>query len=538
MKVVFLGIGMIQYGISHLASIVRSEGHTPSVIFSAQIFNDRFNLQFPSIAKYFDDTLVVIDDIIELNPEVIAFSALTSTYQWGLNVINEVKKINPKIKVIFGGVHPSAVPELVLSQPNIDYVVIGEGDIALPNILKAIESNDYESPIVNTIYKQKDGRIVRGKNNGFIQDLDNLPFPDNSIWDDYIIMGDIYITMATRGCPYRCSFCFNNFFAKLPEESPGKYVRLRSVDHLITELKYAKKRYNIKYIDFEDDVFGTQKKWLTEFCKKYKKEINLPFIILTHPKFMDDETGRLLSEAGCKWVQMGIQSMDEDFKKNTLDRYEKSEDIKAALCVMHKYNIKVKIDHMFGLPNEPINAQSVAYELYSNYHINRIQTFWTCFLPGTQLMNEAIQNGDLNQQQINAINNGNEFYFFRNIENVKDKHLQNMYHGYEFIFKILPIIPLSLRKYLRPKHVIWIPNILKDSFASFVDLCVGFLSGNPFFVSYFKHNMFHITRFLLRKIGIKYKATRPKNNEDIIEYYTRFKSNKERLVMTDDRTLE
>lgn len=503
MKVTFLGIGTKQLGISQLSAIVKRQGHKVNVAFSAQLFNDRFNLQFPSIAKYFDDTDEAINTIKKTNPDVIAFGALTSTYQWGLEITKVAKELNPNVKVIFGGVHTSAVPELVLKNPQIDYVVIGEGDIALPRILDSIEQEDYFTPIINTMYKTPDGQIISGKRSGFIQNLDSLPPPDHTIWDDYVRVGDKYITMATRGCPYRCSFCFNNFFAKLPEEEPGKYVRLRSVEHVISELKWAKERYNIKMIDFEDDVFGTQKKWLRDFCKRYKEEIDLPFMILTHPKFMDDETGRLLSEAGCKWVQMGIQSMDEDFKKESLLRYEKSDDIETALKVMHKYKLKVKVDHMFGLPNEPISAQEAALKLYANNHFCRIQTFWTCFLPGTQLMNEAIADGRLTKTQIDNINEGREFYFFRNTENVKDIQLQNLYHSYEFIFRILPALPFFIRRKIKPKHVMWIPKPIKAFIIFFVDIIIGISFGNPDFSAYLKHNLFHIYRFLAFKMGFR-----------------------------------
>lgn len=520
MKVTFLGLGTKQLGISQLAATLKLHGHEVNVAFSAQLFNDRFNLQFPSIAKYFDDTIDAIETIRETNPDVVAFGALTSTYQWGLEVVRAAKKMNPNVKVIFGGVHPSAVPELVLDQPEVDYVVIGEGDIAFPAILTSIENEDYTTPIINTIYKGDNGKIIRGKRGAFIQDLNQLPYPDNSIWDDYVRHGDKYITMATRGCPYRCSFCFNNFFAKLPEEEPGKYVRLRSVEHVIEELKYAKERYNIRMIDFEDDVFGTQKKWLREFCKRYKEEIDIPFMILTHPKFMDDETGRLLSEAGCKWIQMGIQSMDEEFKKDSLLRYEKSEDIENALRVMHKYNIKVKVDHMFGLPNEPISAQESALNLYANNHVNRIQTFWTCFLPGTQMMNEAIVDGTLSKKQVDDINEGKEFYFFRNTENVKDSNLQNLYHSYEFIFRIIPVLPFFIRRKIKPKHVSWIPKPIKSIIIFASDIIVGALNINPDIVSYFYHNVFHLYRFFMKKIGVKnIKATHPKTKECIVHRF-------------------
>jgi anaerobic magnesium-protoporphyrin IX monomethyl ester cyclase len=525
MRITFLGLGTEQLGISQLSSIIKMQGHQVNVAFSAQLFNDRFNLQFPKIGKHFDDTDNVLKTIYSTNPDVLAFGPLTSTYQWGLGVAQLAKKFNPNIKVVFGGVHVSAVPDLVLKQDCIDYVVIGEGEVAFPQILKSIENSDFETPIVNTRFKSKNGHIVRGKQEGFIQELDDLPFYDKTIWEDYVRIGDMYLTMASRGCPYRCSFCFNNFFAKLPEEkNPGKYVRLRSVDHLIAELKYAKERYNPKIIDFQDDVFGTSKEWLKEFADKYKKDINLPFQILTHPKYMNEEVAELLAKAGCTWVQMGVQSMDDDFKKETLLRYERSDDIEKSLRAMSKHGLKCKLDHMLGLPNEPITAQENALKLYSNNKVSRIQTFWTCFLPGTKMMTEAIESGLLSDKQVENINEGKDFYFFRNTENVKNQHLQNLYHSYEFIFRALPAIPIKFRKYIDVKSVSWVPKGLKGFLNFFTDLIIGFSSINPEFAAYLYHNLFHLKRFFaLRILNKEIKATKSKSNGDIIEYFIKYR---------------
>ena len=72
---------------------------------------------------------------------------------------------------------------------------------------------------------------------------------------------------------------------------------------------------------------------------------------------MDDDIARWMKEAGCMWVQLGVQSMDEEFK-NKIKRFERSDHIKSALASMNKYGIRVKVDHMFGLPGEPISAES------------------------------------------------------------------------------------------------------------------------------------------------------------------------------------
>ncbi|MCS6933597.1 MAG: B12-binding domain-containing radical SAM protein [Chitinophagales bacterium] len=503
LKVTFVGLGTEQLGISQLSAIARREGHKVGLAFSASLFHDRFNLEFPAIAPFFDDTHDVIQAIKDQQPDVLAFGALTSTYQWMLQVAQTAKEINPRIKTVFGGVHPSAVPHLVIARPQVDFVVVGEGDEAFPAILKTIANDDYSRPIFNTSFKNKEGQVISGMQKGFLQHLDTLPFYDKELWEDYVRLGDLYLTMASRGCPYRCTFCFNNFFAKLPEEKSGKYVRLRSVDHVIAELKIAKRRYKIYKVDFQDDVFATSKKWLEEFAWKYKKEINIPYNILTHPRYMDEDTARWLKESGCEWIQMGVQSMDESFKKESLLRYERSEDVENALNLMRKYGLLAKVDHMFGLPNEPMEAQENARVLYAKTHPKRVQTFWTCYLPGTQLMREAEERGDLTPEQVRKINEGEEFYFFRNTENVKDKHKMHQYKLYEVIFRLMPALPDSWKIHLTLQKASLIPAFLVRPLSMMADIITGFKQRNPEFIAYALHNLYHLKRFFLKKIGLK-----------------------------------
>jgi anaerobic magnesium-protoporphyrin IX monomethyl ester cyclase len=418
MKVTFVVLGSEQLAVSQLSAIAKRDGHQVGIAFSASLFNDRYNLEFPSIAKIFDDQSEVIGAIQKQEPDVLVFSCLTSTYQWMLGIARIAKDINPNVKTIFGGVHISAVPDRVIIKPEVDYVVVGEGDVVFPLILNAIAEGGATEAIPNTRFKDSNGCVIRGIQQGFIQDLDALPHFDKEIWEDHIRVGDLYLTMASRGCPYTCSFCFNNFFAKLPDEKRGKYVRQRSVDHVMEELVWAKKRYNIKCVDFQDDVFTVNKTWIKEFTERYKKEINVPFQCLIHPKYFDDEMARWLSEAGCTWIQMGIQTMDEKFKHEHLRRYEHSDHIVRSLESMERYGIKAKVDHMLGLPGEPIGSQETALTLYSEHSPKRIQTFWTCFLPGTDLMKQGIEQGLISEEQAERLNEGIDFYFFRNEDNI------------------------------------------------------------------------------------------------------------------------
>jgi len=502
-RVTFVALGWEQLGISLLSSIVKQQGHQVGLAFSPALFNDRYNLNIPFLTVFFDDRKDIIATIQRQKPDVLAFSALTGNYQWMLGIAKEAKALFPNVKVIFGGVHVSAVPDRVLAQPQVDYVCVGEGDVAFPMILKAIEQGEATKPIVNTRFKSAAGNIIKGPQTGFIQDLDSLPIFDKTIWEDHINIGDWYLTMASRGCPYRCTFCFNNFFARLPEEKSGKYVRQRSVDHMMYELRIAKKRYKLRFLEFEDDVFTVDKEWVKKFLYQYKKEINVPFQCLTHPKYMDEDIARWLSDAGCRHVQMGIQTMDDEFKYQSVKRYEKSEHVYEAMDIMRKYNLRPKVDHMFGLPGEAIEAQEAARKLYVQHPPYRIQTFWTNFLPGTELIQQGLAMGLITPQEVERLNDGLDFDFYRESTKITDPQKRKKYKAYEVLFKLIPILPGFMRRKLNPEIFERLPISACSLISFFADAFIGLATRNPDHWIYAKHYLYHMTRLMLKKLGIK-----------------------------------
>jgi anaerobic magnesium-protoporphyrin IX monomethyl ester cyclase len=502
MKITFVASGSEQLGITLLANIAREQGHEVSLAFSAALFKD---LGIPTLIRMFDDTPYVLEKIRKGKPDVLAFSALTASYQWMLMIAREAKKILPNVKTVFGGVHVSAVPEKVVIKPEVDYVVVGEGEYAFMDILNAIASGDHYTPIQNTRFINPKGELVRGVQKGFNQELDVLPYYTKELWENDTLVENFCITMASRGCPYRCTFCFNNFFAELPDDKKnrGKYVRARSVEHVIDELRTVKSRYgHVRWVDFEDDIFTVNKPWLKEFLIRYKEEIDIPFQCLTHPRYMDDEMATWLKEAGCQWVQIGVQTMDEEFKNQNLKRYEKSSHIDKAMSAMIKAGLKVKVDHMLGLPGEPIEAQELARQLYAEHCPARIQVFWTCFLPGTELLKEGIEKGIVSKEQEERLNEGIDFFFFNNPDNIKDPLQIRIYQGYEMLFKIYPLLPKNIRKKMTEKSVRWIPDALKKWVGISADIINALRNKNPDMISYLRYYAFHCSNHLLRRMRL------------------------------------
>lgn len=518
MKITFVAIGWEQLPISLLSAIAKNNGHTVSLAFSVSLFNDRSHLNIPSLANIFDDRKQVIDKIRKEVPDVLAFSVLTPNYQWMLSIAREAKAMFPQVKIIFGGVHPSAVPEQVLKNPEVDIVCIGEADISFPLILEAIENNRLNGEIIpNTRYKKSDGSVIRGPQDAFIQDLNTLPIFDKTIWEEYIPLGDSYITMASRGCPYRCTFCFNNFFANLPDQKKGKYVRQRSVEHMMYELRLAKKRYRLRMIEFFDDVFTVDKVWLKKFLYEYKKDIGVPFQVFTHVKYIDDDVGRMMSEAGCFSAQIGVQSLDADYKRTQVKRYEKNEDIAKTVEIFRKYKVKAKFDHMLGLPGEPIEAQEAARNFYVEHPPYSIQTYWTSYFPGTEMVEQGLKLNLLTKEDVESVNEGLGCDIYSNGNKNIDPAKMRTYQAYQIIFKLLPNVPYAIRKRLRPEMFSTLPAGLCSLFSFMLDVLIGLIKLSPDHILYARYYLYHMARSIFNRMGIQIRpATRIHNTQKIV----------------------
>src|SRR5262249_17265778 len=131
-----------------------------------------------------------------------------------------------------------------------------------------------EAPIPNLWWKDAEGALVRGPSAPFIEDLDALPFPDRHLWEDVVRFEDNAMILAGRGCPYPCRFCFNNYFADLPE---GRFVRSRSVDFVIEEIARTKARHGVRHFELVDDILTLNKPWMKRFLDRYRREIDVPF---------------------------------------------------------------------------------------------------------------------------------------------------------------------------------------------------------------------------------------------------------------------
>jgi len=159
--------------------------------------------------------------------------------------------------------------------------------------------------------------------------------------------------MCSRGCPFNCTYCINEHVRKL-YPIKDRYVRFRRVDKVIEEIKELQKVYTFNSIGFYDDTMLLNKKWINEFAEKYKKEIGLPFYANARPETCREELISRIAEAGCKRLQIGIESGSEEIRSKVLNRHNTNNQIIESFQVAKKFNLKTYSFNMVGLPYESV----------------------------------------------------------------------------------------------------------------------------------------------------------------------------------------
>ena len=199
---------------------------------------------------------------------------------------------------------------------------VGEGEQVIVDLAQRIDAGEPLTNVPGVWAKDAAGEIIRNPGRPLLE-LEDLAIPDFDpartlhINDDQVRrnvyppnLGNQYIIMTTRGCPFSCSFCIESVY----QDMFGKknHLRRRSVDVVIQELVAARRQLNFKSVMFYDDVFTTHPRWLKEFASRYKAEVGLPFWCYTYPTTTKKEEIEMLRDAGCVSMTMGIQSGSEE----------------------------------------------------------------------------------------------------------------------------------------------------------------------------------------------------------------------------------
>ncbi|MFA7160072.1 MAG: radical SAM protein [Kiritimatiellia bacterium] len=379
MKVVFVDLSdrlSDSHGIGSLIAVLKNTGVIPEYINSKN-----WNKICKEIDRFAFDLILYS-----------AFSCEVEEYsRFDRFLKSRFKITNNRCQLVslIGGPGPTYDPFFMTSGTTIDAACIGEGELALCDFI-ASTFKDGRNIVLNG--RGADGHAFR---KAMFVDLDSLPFPDRElIYNRNHLLRDMPSKqfLAGRGCPYDCSYCFNGTLKEM-FSGCGPYVRKKSVEYLLEEIRYVKTRYGLKRVVFSDDTFVLGEKWLTEFCERFPKEIGLRYNCSVRPNLVTGDLVRMLKESGCAEVMWSIETGNENYRKTILQRNISDKDISSAADLMHKHGLSFRLGNMIGLPGESIKDMYDTIRMNINAKPRLGYTAIFMPYPGLKLTQYAIENG-------------------------------------------------------------------------------------------------------------------------------------------------
>jgi anaerobic magnesium-protoporphyrin IX monomethyl ester cyclase len=349
-----------------------------------------------------DELRLLLDVLAKQDTQVFGLSFRSFFYPVAKKVTEELHRLTSAL-VVWGGTHPTLMPEQCIATA--DAVCVGEGEGPVLELMEAVERGADISGIKNLWIRTGEG-IARNTVRPLLQDLDSLPWPILGHEDMTAVVGmDVvpgdpvygksrsiaYYICGSRGCPFSCDFCCNSALRRIFAQA-GPYVRKRTPENIMAELEQAKEKLDIDYVAFRDEVFTMDKSWTMEICRHYRERINIPFTCEVHPNTMDRELAEALTEAGLHAVVMGIQSGSERVMRDVYNRRVSAQNILKSARLLHEKRLEVFYDFIFDNPYETRDDLAESFQVL--LQIPRPYTlyiFSMAFFPEAEITNRALK---------------------------------------------------------------------------------------------------------------------------------------------------
>jgi radical SAM superfamily enzyme YgiQ (UPF0313 family) len=321
--------------------------------------------------------------------DVVGITAMTMTMVDVLKSIAMVKELAPETIVVLGGPHVNLYPRETLQLPQVDYVVMGEGEIALSELLDRIEQGNSPGGIPGVGYKS-DGDIVAPSQPRFIDDLDALPLPARHLtpyrgYNSLLSVNDVVTTLFTsRGCPFGCRFC--------DRPQMGRKFRARSADSVLTEI-VACVDLGIQEFLIYDDTFTINRQRVLDICSKITEAgLKIGFDIRARVDTVDREMLRSLKKAGCQGIHYGVEAGTPKVLK-TLRKGITLEQAQHAFDLTKQTGIPTLSYFMIGSPGETREDILATFRTIRDLNPDYLHMTILTPFPGTEIYAEALQRG-------------------------------------------------------------------------------------------------------------------------------------------------
>ena len=323
-------------GVMSIAAVLRNAGNEVKILDAA--------------VKFKKENKAIVKEICRFKPDYVGFSTLTYNFNDAYYVCCMVKKENPNVKAVFGGVHVSLHKEkLLMDFENIDYLIVGDGEYAFRDIIRRGSGEN-----IPGVFYVKDGEIHgKEQTNEDLCDLDDLPFPAYDLLPNFPKHTKPFPftypkkpaanLVTSRGCPFKCSFCYN--------ATANKKVRFNSAKYVVDLIQCLHEDFGVKHFDFFDDLFTLDKKRIMDFCREIEvRNLKISFNCFLRSDF-DRKMVLALKRAGLYVAYFGIESFSEEILNAHKDGVS-VKTLKSDLMFLYENEIWTQGLFIVGLPGE------------------------------------------------------------------------------------------------------------------------------------------------------------------------------------------
>lgn len=382
-------------GLAYIAAMLEREGFEVHALDTLLEGFDTDQEPIPGWIRFGMTLDQIAEFVAKLKPDLVGVSNLFSDgFPPAAELIPVVKKVNPEIVTVIGGNHPTAVPEDTLRRSGCDYVVLGEGDYVIIELIRALNRGEDPAGMPGIATLRNDTFVgVRQKN--FIEDLDALPLPARHLFKTIRysevgsphgdeIMRHPYTTIITsRGCPARCTYCAS-FMVH------GRHFRPRSVESVLDEIELLVSQ-GIKEIHFEDDTMAANRTRMLRLCRGIlERGIDITWVPTSGIAMynIDREVLTAMRDSGCYTIWVPVESGDPDVLR-MIRKPLPYKRIKSIVKTIQDLGMKAKGFFMYGFPGETKEQMEHTFQFAKDLELDYATFFMATPLPGTKMYEDA-----------------------------------------------------------------------------------------------------------------------------------------------------
>jgi anaerobic magnesium-protoporphyrin IX monomethyl ester cyclase len=360
---------------------------------SASLKKHNFNVYTSNLEFCKQNTFQSLTHLIrENNIDVICTSGLSRDYYKVKEIIDFARQINPTIITVIGGGIMSSDPETAMVALDADIGIIGEGEITICELAHALNHNLSYVDVPGLIFKNGQNGFIKTTNRTEIPDIDSIPLPDYEGFNytEYIesINYEAAYIIASRSCPFSCTFCFH---------PSGKKYRQRSFDNLFAEIDLLIHGYGLKSLVISDELFAVKRDRVFEFCRRISP-YKITWSLQLRVSDVDAEMLRAMHDAGCICISYGLESADNSVLKS-MKKHITVEQIEHALKITYDMNIDIQGGFIFGDVAETKETAANTLRWHANHSHYGLELNMINIFPGTPLYYHACLHGIIENKE-------------------------------------------------------------------------------------------------------------------------------------------